>query len=342
MLHGRFAVVLQSPAFRFAATREIRKRNGTMKNGGNFGRYAVVIAAGLALAGCSSWSFAPPIKGNFVVEPWNLSAAEAAAPPNSAENTPATSGTFTGDLASDYSGLARALNGPLRDWAGADYFARKGLRASAGEAVPPEDNGNWLIPLEVPDHYRTILADARGRLVAVLQSGVTQTYPALSARAQVSYDCWVERMEQDWWNSLNGRCRQEFDAAMAELQGKPAPAAPAAAAPVGAHRYNVYFEFDKATLTHEGHEIVDQVAATAKSDNSMKIRLVGKADTVGTDGYNMGLSHHRADTVRAALAADGIQPTRIEEHWDGFRNPPVPTPPGVREPRNRVVEINLQ
>ena len=41
-----------------------------MSNGGNFGRYFTLLAAGAVLAGCASWSFSPPIKGNYVVEPW--------------------------------------------------------------------------------------------------------------------------------------------------------------------------------------------------------------------------------------------------------------------------------
>ncbi|HXP31627.1 MAG TPA: OmpA family protein [Stellaceae bacterium] len=311
-----------------------------MSNGGNFGRYFTLLAAGAVLAGCASWSFSPPIKGNYVVEPWNLSAADAAAAPmDSSKPVLPTTGTFTGDLASDYSSLANAMDGPLHDYAGSDYFARKGLKAAGGEAVPPEDNGNWLIPLEVPDHFRSILADARARLVAVLQGDATTRAPALAARAQVSYDCWVERMEQDWWHSLNGRCRQDFEAALAQLTQAPAPA-PAPAAAV--HRYNVYFEFDKAALTPEARQIVNAASGAAKADSAVKIQLVGKADTVGTDAYNMGLSHRRANAVRRALQAAGIAANRVQERWVGFREPPVPTPPGVREPRNRVVEINLQ
>jgi OOP family OmpA-OmpF porin len=313
-------------------------------NRGHFGRVSLaLLAAATLLAGCSSWSFSPPIKGNVDVEPMNLSAAEAAAPANAAAQSSATGGTFTGDLASDYTSLAQSMNGELNDYAAADYFSRKGLKAAGGEAVPPEDNSNWLVPLETPDRYRSMLADARARLVAVLQGGATQRAPALAARAQVSYDCWVERMEQDWWHSANSRCRQDFEAALAQLQGQPAPAAAAAPPPSQApRRYNVYFEFNRSTLTPEGQQIVDQVAAAAKSDNAVRIHLVGKADTVGTDPYNMGLSHHRADTVRAALQAAGIPDARIEERWVGLREPPVPTPPGVREPRNRVVEVNLQ
>jgi OmpA-OmpF porin, OOP family len=56
----------------------------------------------------------------------------------------------------------------------------------------------------------------------------------------------------------------------------------------------------------------------------------------------MALSHRRADAVRAALIADGIAANRIADSWVGFHEPPVPTAPGVREPRNRVVEVTLE
>jgi outer membrane protein OmpA-like peptidoglycan-associated protein len=75
---------------------------------------------------------------------------------------------------------------------------------------------------------------------------------------------------------------------------------------------------------------------------NINIRLAGKADLTGTDPYNMALSHRRADTVRARPRADGVDERLIEEAWDGFRNPPVPTAKGIREPRNRVVEVTLQ
>ncbi len=115
----------------------------------------------------------------------------------------------------------------------------------------------------------------------------------------------------------------------------------AAAAPA-AHQYNVYFEFDRSNLTPEGRKVVDTVAQAVKGQPNVHVRLVGKADLTGTDPYNMALSHRRADAVRARLRADGVPEGIIDEHWDGFRNPPVPTAKGVREPRNRVVEVMLQ
>jgi OmpA-OmpF porin, OOP family len=292
-----------------------------------------ILGVALLLAGCSSWSYEPPMRGNVSFAPYNLGKLRAA--------VPAKPASFTDGLTSDYAGLSGSLQDELHDWADADYFARKGLAAAGGEAVPPENNANWLVPLEVPDKFRTDLAQSRARLMAALASGRTRM-PLVAARAQVSYDCWVERMEDDWKTAINGPCHKQFLDALALLEGRAQPAAQPAAAPGPGREYRVYFEFDKSELLPEAKLILQQVASLAKQDGKIHLVLVGKADLAGTDRYNMGLSKRRADRVRAALIADGIGANRINTRWVGDREPPVPTAPGVREPRNRVVEITLQ
>src|SRR5262249_25708166 len=81
------------------------------------------------------------------------------------------------------------------------------------------------------------------------------------------------------------------------------------------------------------------VAGVIHRDDSARIDLVGKADRVGTDAYNMKLSERRANTVHDALVADGVSTDRIGVRWVGEREPPVPTADGVYEPRNRVVTM---
>jgi OOP family OmpA-OmpF porin len=297
------------------------------------GRVAGLAGWGLALllAGCSGWSYQPPMRGNEDFALYNLSNLRDVAPQNPTG--------FTQALTKEYAVFAGTLQDELKDWADTDYFSRKGLAAAHGDVVPPENNSNWLIPLEVPNKFRTELAASRDRLVAALDGGGRDRLPLVAARAQASYDCWVERMEDDWTSAIDGPCRKRFLEAMAELEGR--PAAPAAA-PAPGREFRVYFEFDRSELLPEAQQILHQVAALAKQQPQLRLVLVGKADRAGTDGYNLRLSEARAERVRNALVQDGVERNRIDTRWVGEREPPVPTPPGVREPRNRVVEINLR
>jgi len=300
----------------------------------NVAKISVVLGGTVLLAGCSIWRYTPPMHGDFMTEPVNHSRIDAGAP--------AAGGSFIPETAHDYAGLADylATHGAVYrgDWVDVDYFARKGIAAEHGTLVPPEDNANWAIPLEQPYGFRTQMAQARVRLVNDLDNGGRDRFPGLAARAQVAYDCWLERTEDDWAKGFDGQCHKDFIATITALEralnGK------AAAVPV-THQYNVYFEFDRSNLTPEGRQVVDTVAQAAKGEPNAQIRLVGKADLSGTDPYNMALSQRRADTVRARLRADGIDQRRVDESWVGERQPPVPTAQGVREPRNRVVEVDL-
>jgi len=102
----------------------------------------------------------------------------------------------------------------------------------------------------------------------------------------------------------------------------------------------VYFEFDKYDLTPEGSRVVLDAANAYKATGSARIAVTGYTDLSGTQRYNLGLSKRRADTVRGALVRDGVPDGVIAEAWHGKENPAVPTPDGVREPRNRRVEIS--
>jgi outer membrane protein OmpA-like peptidoglycan-associated protein len=302
-----------------------------MDGGRTFLSAIAAISGSFLLAACSDWSYAPPTHGNFATVWINHSRVAAGAPP--------AGGNFIQETAHDYAGLADYLSHHGSsfpgDYADVDYFARKGIAAEHGALVPPEDNANWAVSLGL----RPPMAQARLRLVNDLDNGGRDRFPGLAARAQVAYDCWIERTEDDWAREFDGQCHQDFivtiTALEAALSGRPIAAAQA-------RRYNVYFEFDRATLTPEARQVVDTVAQAAKGQPNIRIRLVGKTDLAGSDPYNMALSHRRADTVGARLRAAGVDHNQIDEAWEGFRNPPVPTARGVREPRNRVVEVNLQ
>jgi len=122
----------------------------------------------------------------------------------------------------------------------------------------------------------------------------------------------------------------------------PVPAAAPAIippAPTPERQFTVYFEFDRSDLTPEGSRVVQEAAASYKETGSARIAVTGHTDLSGTQKYNLALSKRRADVVRAALVRSGVPDGVIAETWRGKENPAVPTADGVREPRNRRVEI---
>jgi len=120
----------------------------------------------------------------------------------------------------------------------------------------------------------------------------------------------------------------------------PAPAAPPVRAPV--RNYTVYFDFDRAELASSAVPIVDQAAASARGGQATRLELIGHADRSGRDQYNQRLSERRAETVRQELVRRGIPANDIAIRGRGESEPAIPTADGVREPRNRRVEIILQ
>ena len=104
---------------------------------------------------------------------------------------------------------------------------------------------------------------------------------------------------------------------------------------------NVFFEFDRSRLTREAQQIVAQIANQMQS-HSLSATLIGKADLTGSDSYDLALGRRRADAVAQELARLGVARNRIAIDSAGKRQPPVKTADGVREPRNRVVEVTLE
>ena len=115
------------------------------------------------------------------------------------------------------------------------------------------------------------------------------------------------------------------------------------AATAAQRQYNVYFDVDKSGLTPEARQLIARVIAEANRDTSAKVVVqVGNTDIAGTGRSSAGPAQRRADAVRAALIAGGIAPDRISERSVGSHEASIPTPAGVREPRNRMVDIALQ
>jgi outer membrane protein OmpA-like peptidoglycan-associated protein len=145
------------------------------------------------------------------------------------------------------------------------------------------------------------------------------------------------KVHEQWSNSFLVGLRYAFGV-------KPPPPPPpvaAAPAPAPARTYQVFFDWDKATLTDRARQIVKEAAAASTTVQTTRIEVNGYTDTSGTPQYNKGLSIRRAEAVAAELVKDGVPRASIAIQGFGETHLLVPTGPGVREPQNRRVEIIL-
>lgn len=245
---------------------------------------------------------------------------------------------FTNALTEEYRNITAFEADEMYDWPDADYFAQKGLRAAAGEVVMPEELANWDLPGDAADD----LAEGRNRLMVALEAGARDSHPDLAARAQGRFDCWIEQQEENHQPDHIAACRDDFMAAMDELEAAMAPVEQAEAVAPIPDSYIIYFDFDSAAIRPDGQAVIDEVVGDAATLGSPAISVTGHADRSGAEDYNMALSLRRADAVREGLIAGGVAADQITTAGRGEGENAVPTEDGVREQANRRVEVIIQ
>lgn len=272
---------------------------------------------------------------------------------------------FTEALATEYKDFWGFEAKEMYDWIDAEHFAFKSQAAARGERPLPERVESW----KVQPRYKADLQQGRDRLVRALDGGGRDRAPKLAARAQVAYDCWIEQQEENWQLDHIAACRNDYQQAVAALEGALAPrpiaqAAPPMAAPVQPtaaqpNELRVFFDWDKSTLDQTALQVIDTASrqmrtaflggtpgaaagASAGAGGPTIVIVEGHADKSGPNDYNMGLSGRRAAAVREALIQRGWPAERIEMRSLGEEVPLVETQDGVREPANRRVRVTIQ
>ncbi len=75
--------------------------------------------------------------------------------------------------------------------------------------------------------------------------------------------------------------------------------------------HNVFFGFNKSTLTRDAEAELDEVVRILKENNRLKILVSGHTDSKGSAEYNIALSKRRARNSRNHLVNKGIKSNRI-------------------------------
>ena len=261
----------------------------------------------------------PDTLDDFYLTTWDVPAARSMAPQGS---------TFSQDLRTDYFALADRLNAG-GDAADGMHFTRKAVASAKGLNVQPD----MVSYRRLPEARTSEFEAARARLLSALDRGGRLKAGAAAARAQVSYDCWLEATESGN-SSAAAECQKAFEDAMREVES-------ALVTGVG-NEYLVFFAWNQADISPVTMQVLQQVATDYKAGKISRVVIAGHADRSGSPAYNMKLSERRARVAAAELVSLGVPGEIMKIEWFGETRPRVPTADGVREAQNRRVEVTFE
>ena len=102
---------------------------------------------------------------------------------------------------------------------------------------------------------------------------------------------------------------------------------------------NIQFEFNSSALTADSESGIQILTDFLKRNPELKVELAGHTDNVGNENYNQKLSADRAEAVRKALVASGIEGNRLAAKGYGASKPLVPNDTEEHRAINRRTEM---
>jgi peptidoglycan-associated lipoprotein len=84
---------------------------------------------------------------------------------------------------------------------------------------------------------------------------------------------------------------------------------------------DVFFDFDKATLSESGRVILQKGADFLRMRMSVRATIEGHADERGTNEYNLALAERRANAARDYLITLGVAGDRLQTLSKGEESP---------------------
>ena len=108
--------------------------------------------------------------------------------------------------------------------------------------------------------------------------------------------------------------------------------------PLGSQRV-IYFDFDSSEIRSEYIDVIAAHGRFLAGNANMRVRLEGHTDESGSREYNIGLGEQRAQTVKRALALQGVQDAQIATVSYGEERPAAAGSDENAYSKNRRVEI---
>lgn len=101
----------------------------------------------------------------------------------------------------------------------------------------------------------------------------------------------------------------------------------------------INFDTDKSSISADGKDVVNEIAAALKKNTTLKIAIEGHTDNTGEAAHNKKLSDDRAKAVLSALTSDGIDKARLSAAGFGAERPLVANDSEANKAKNRRVEL---
>lgn len=83
----------------------------------------------------------------------------------------------------------------------------------------------------------------------------------------------------------------------------------------------VLFEVDKSDLNPEANKVLNRLVTTLLNVGIRGASVVGHTDSTGSSDYNLALSQRRAASVKAGMAAAGMDVAQIRDQGAGETQP---------------------
>ena len=232
---------------------------------------------------------------------------------------------FNGYLAAEYTEVARRVAFKEVKWKNATAYIAKAQQAEAGVTPAP-----WTaaeVGVSTPDDADSL--EIYDEVVRVINENKADR-PAECARMQAMWDQWLEALYPPQMYGITPEDARAFlrEAAIA-CRGSVESG------------FVAYFGFNATNITDRARQTLDAVVAAVNKLGTTALSVVGHTDTVGSVGYNQGLSEVRANRVADELIARGVPAGAMTLAGRSENQPAVDTGENVREPLNRRVEIVL-
>jgi peptidoglycan-associated lipoprotein len=107
---------------------------------------------------------------------------------------------------------------------------------------------------------------------------------------------------------------------------------------LGAQRV-IYFDFDSSEIRNDYIDVIAAHGRFLAGNATVRVRLEGHSDERGSREYNIGLAERRAQTVKRALALQGVQDSQVATVSYGEERPAAAGSDDNAYSKNRRVEI---